>query len=165
MVYWIPSPHKHRKRHQYHRNRMSFSRFTVKNVFWWRPSLISNFRRKPLECRRVSREFLKSTYSKPPWGKVSCFFPEVHTKFTYPPHYTAKQHKRRNARRLEKSGNALATTKSKTFQSKRKRVIIGGDVLTGDTEFTARDRFKVESFLVVIDTLTCEPCARARNSR
>ena len=26
---------------------------------------------------------LKSTYSKPPLGKVSCFFPEVPTKFTY----------------------------------------------------------------------------------
>ena len=57
MVYWIPWTQTHRNRHQDHRNRMSFSRFTVKNVFWWRPSLISNFRREPLECRRVSRDF------------------------------------------------------------------------------------------------------------
>ena len=49
----------------------------------------------------------------------------------------------------------------KTFQSKRKRANIRDDVLTGDSEFTARDRFKVESFLVVINKLTgaCRPAS------
>ena len=41
-----------------------------------------------------------------------------------------------------------------TFQSKRTRANIRDDVLTGDSEVTALDRFKVESFLVVINKLT-----------
>ena len=49
-------------------------------------------------------------------------------------------------------GKSLATIK--TFQWKTKHVNIRDDVLTGDTEFTSRERFKVESFLVVIDKLT-----------
>ena len=39
-------------------------------MFWWRPSLISNFGREPLECRRVSRVFFKSAYPKPPFGQI-----------------------------------------------------------------------------------------------
>ena len=74
MVYWIPWPQKHKNRHQDHRNRMSFSRFIVKNVFWWRPSLISNFRREPLECRRVSRDFWNLHTQNPPRAKFHASF-------------------------------------------------------------------------------------------
>ena len=31
--------------------------------------------------------FLKSAYSKTPIYQISCFLPEVHNYFTYPPHY------------------------------------------------------------------------------
>ena len=31
--------------------------------------------------------FLDSAYSKTPRRKFLCFYPEVHAKFTYPPHY------------------------------------------------------------------------------
>ena len=74
MVYWIPWPQKHRNRHQDHRNRMSFSRFIVKNVFWWRPSLISNFRREALECRRVSHDFWNLHTQNPPRAKFHASF-------------------------------------------------------------------------------------------
>ena len=74
MVYWIPWPQKHKNRHQDHRNRMSFSRFIVKNVFWWRPSLTSNFRREPLECRRVSRDFWNLHTQNPPRAKFHASF-------------------------------------------------------------------------------------------
>ena len=45
-------------------------------------------------------------------------------------------------------GRVKALETIKTFQSKRKRTNIRDDVLTGDSEFTARDRLKVESFHV-----------------
>ena len=51
-------------------------------------------------------------------------------------------------------GRVKALETIKTFQSKRKRANIHDDVLTGDSEFTARDRFKLESFPVVINKLT-----------
>ena len=91
MVYWIPWPHKHKNRHQDHRNRMSFSRFIVKNVFWWRPSLTSNFRRQPLECRRVSRDFWNLHTQNPPRAKFHASFrkctPNSHIRPTTAPLY------------------------------------------------------------------------------
>ena len=53
---------------------------------------------------------------------------------------------------FEDRGKSSATIT--TFQAKRKRVNIRDDVLTGDSELIARERFKVESFLVVTDKLT-----------
>ena len=68
-------------------------------------------------------------------------------------------------------GRVKALETIKTFQSKRKRANIRDDVLTGDSEFTALDRFKVESFLVVINKLTgalssrCNETNGRRNNR
>ena len=95
VVYWIPWPHKHRIIHQDLFNRSTLSWFIGGNVFWWRPSLISNFWREPLECRRVSRDFWNLHTQNHLCANFHASFRKCtpRSKYvTYPPHYTPSNH-------------------------------------------------------------------------